>query len=146
MQLHEIKRNNKNYKSAQVGRGKARGKTSGRGTKGQKARAGNKTRPAIRDVIKKLPKMRGRGKSAFKSITPKPLIVTLDAINKNYQNGDVVSREKKKEKKVISSVRGRVTQMKVLGTGTLDKKVTVEGLTASKSAKEAIEKAGGSVK
>ena len=146
MQLHEIKRKNKNYKSPQVGRGKARGKTSGRGTKGQKARAGNKTRPAIRDVIKKLPKMRGRGKSAFKSIRPKPLVVTLDMINKNYQNGDTVSRATLIEKKVVSSVRGRVTDMKVLGNGALDKKITLEGLTVSKSAKEAIEKAGGSVK
>ena len=47
-----------------VGRGQAstRGKTSGRGGKGQTARAGNKRRPELRDIIKKLPKRRGYGK------------------------------------------------------------------------------------
>ena len=59
MQTHDLQRNNKNKKSQQVGRGGTRGKTSGRGHKGQSARAGNKKRPALRDIIKKLPKKRG---------------------------------------------------------------------------------------
>ena len=52
---------------AAVGRGGKRGKTSGRGTKGQNARAGRKKRPEMRDFIKRIPKLRGRGKSPFKS-------------------------------------------------------------------------------
>jgi len=44
-----------------VGRGGKRGKTAGRGTKGQNARAGRKKRPELRDIIKKLPKRRGYG-------------------------------------------------------------------------------------
>ncbi len=67
MQFHTLKRKNKNKKSKQVGRGGTRGKTSGRGTKGQNARAGRKKRPELRDFIKRVPKLRGRGKSSLKS-------------------------------------------------------------------------------
>ncbi|HEY4495498.1 MAG TPA: uL15 family ribosomal protein, partial [Candidatus Paceibacterota bacterium] len=59
MQLHQLQRNKKARKGIRVGRGGKRGKTSGRGTKGQKARAGHRIRPEIRDAIKKLPKRRG---------------------------------------------------------------------------------------
>lgn len=58
-------------KSVQVGRGGKRGKTSGKGTKGQNARAGRKKRPEIRDFIKRFPKLRGRGKNSLKSFQPK---------------------------------------------------------------------------
>ena len=51
----ELKRKTQNKKPKLVGRGSKRGKTSGRGTKGQKSRAGHKIRPEIRDRIKKLP-------------------------------------------------------------------------------------------
>lgn len=67
MQFHTLKRKNPNKKSKQVGRGGTRGKTSGRGTKGQNARAGRKKRPELRDFIKRVPKLRGRGKSSLKS-------------------------------------------------------------------------------
>lgn len=67
MQLHNLKKNSSRKKSRQVGRGGKRGKTSGRGTKGQNARAGRKKRPEMRDTIKRIPKLRGRGKSSLKS-------------------------------------------------------------------------------
>jgi ribosomal protein L15 len=67
MQFHTLKRKTANKKSRQVGRGGTRGKTSGRGTKGQNARAGRKKRPELRDFIKRVPKLRGRGKSSLKS-------------------------------------------------------------------------------
>lgn len=67
MQLHLLKRKTPNKKSKQVGRGGTRGKTSGRGTKGQNARAGRKKRPELRDFIKRVPKLRGRGKNSLKS-------------------------------------------------------------------------------
>ena len=67
MQLHTLKSKTKRKRSAQVGRGGTRGKTSGRGTKGQNARSGHKKRPEIRDTIKRIPKLRGRGISALKS-------------------------------------------------------------------------------
>ena len=59
MQIHNLKRKNKNKKDRLVGRGGKHAKTSGRGGKGQTARAGNKRRPELRDIIKKLPKKRG---------------------------------------------------------------------------------------
>jgi large subunit ribosomal protein L15 len=71
MQFHTLKRKTANKKARQVGRGGTRGKTSGRGTKGQNARAGRKKRPELRDFIKRVPKLRGRGKSSLKSIQTK---------------------------------------------------------------------------
>ncbi len=59
MQIHNLKRTHKNKKDRIVGRGGKHAKTSGRGGKGQTARAGNKRRPELRDIIKKLPKLRG---------------------------------------------------------------------------------------
>ncbi len=59
MQTHNLKRQHKNKKDRIVGRGGKHAKTSGRGGKGQTARAGNKRRPELRDIIKKLPKARG---------------------------------------------------------------------------------------
>lgn len=71
MQFHSLKRKTPNTRSKQVGRGGTRGKTSGRGTKGQNARAGRKKRPELRDFIKRVPKLRGRGKNSNKSIQKK---------------------------------------------------------------------------
>ncbi len=67
MQFHTLKPNTSRTKSRQVGRGGKRGKTAGRGTKGQNARAGRKKRPELRDLIKKVPKLRGRGINSLKS-------------------------------------------------------------------------------
>lgn len=71
MQFHSLKRKTPNKKSRQVGRGGTRGKTAGRGTKGQNARAGRKKRPELRDFIKRVPKLRGRGKSGLRSFQKK---------------------------------------------------------------------------
>lgn len=65
MQIHNLKRIHKNKKNRIVGRGGKHAKTSGRGGKGQTARSGNKRRPELRDIIKRLPKNRGY---KFKSI------------------------------------------------------------------------------
>ena len=67
MQFHNLKAKTKRKYVRQVGRGGTRGKTAGRGTKGQNARAGRKKRPEMRDIIKRIPKLRGRGKSSLKS-------------------------------------------------------------------------------
>ena len=65
-----------------VGRGGKRGKTSGRGGKGQTARAGNKRRPELRDFIKRIPKLRGRGISPQKPIGIKAMGVSIGSIDK----------------------------------------------------------------
>lgn len=71
MQFHNLTSKTKRKRSRQVGRGGTRGKTSGRGTKGQNARAGRKKRPELRDIIKRIPKLRGRGRSSLKSFQKK---------------------------------------------------------------------------
>lgn len=60
MQLHEISPTHRNTAKRRVGRGGKKGTYSGRGIKGQKARAGHKIRPALRDFVLKLPKLRGK--------------------------------------------------------------------------------------
>ncbi len=57
MQLHQLQPSHKNRSKKRIGRGGKRGTYSGRGMKGQKARAGRKIRPAIRDLIQSLPKL-----------------------------------------------------------------------------------------
>ena len=79
MQIHNLKRKHKNKKDRIVGRGGKHAKTSGRGGKGQTARAGNKRRPELRDIIKKLPKNRGY---QFKSIRQPFLVSKEKALSK----------------------------------------------------------------
>lgn len=131
MQIHDLQRRTPNKTSRQVGRGGKRGKTSGRGHKGQKARAGHKIRPEIRDQIKKLPKLRGY---RFSSIQNKKAVVNLSDISKNYADGDVVSPTTLLEKKLIKRQGGVLPVVKVLGTGELTKKVTFEKVEFSETA------------
>jgi len=79
MQIHNLKRLHKNKKDRMVGRGGKHAKTSGRGGKGQTARAGNKRRPELRDIIKKLPKNRGY---QFNSVR-KNIVLKKDKVVKN---------------------------------------------------------------
>lgn len=146
MQIHQVKPHSKRKKKVQVGRGGKRGKTSGRGTKGQKARAGHKIRPEIRDVIKTLPKLRGRGKHGLRSFQAHVVVVNLTIIDKFFENGETVTPETLVAKGALRKDLGSFPRVKILGDGEITKKVTVENCAASGSAKTAIEKAGGSVK
>ncbi len=150
MQLHEIKTNKKhaNKKAQRVGRGGKRGKTAGRGTKGQKARAGRKLRPEMRDIIKKIPKLRGHGKNRAKSINSskvKPTAVNLDKLNQVFSVGDTVNIDTLIEKSVVETKSGKKPKVKILAKGTLDKALNIENLPVSEKAKELIEKAGGKI-
>ena len=142
MQLHTLKRKTPNKKAKLVGRGGTRGKTSGRGTKGQNARAGHKKRPEIRDMIKKLPKLRGY---RFNSTVTKPLPVNVGALNV-FEAGAVVSPATLLVAGLVRRVGGKNPMVKILGTGELTRAVTVESCVVSASAKAKIEKAGGTVK
>jgi large subunit ribosomal protein L15 len=148
MQLNNIKRDNKNKSAKRVGRGGKRGKTSGAGMKGQKARTGNSTRPELRDIIKKLPKLRGHGVhgNKNKSIINKYFAVNLSQLDKVFSDGDVITSESLNTSGLVERKRGRIPRVKILGNGEISKKVTIEGLMISASAKEKIEKAGGTVK
>ncbi|HUC88800.1 MAG TPA: 50S ribosomal protein L15 [Candidatus Paceibacterota bacterium] len=142
MQLHTLKREHPNKKSRLVGRGGKRGKTSGRGGKGQTARAGNKRRPQIRDIIKKIPKLRGY---KFKSITDKFSPVNVEALNA-FPAGSIINGAALFEKNLIRKINGAIPKVKILGDGELKVKVSVVDCAVSKSARAKIEKAGGSIK
>ena len=142
MQLNTLKRQHPNKKHQQVGRGGTRGKTSGRGGKGQTARAGNKRRPEIRDIIKKLPKLRGYRTQSFE-VKSSP--VNLVALNV-FESGATVNAESLFAKNLIRRVKGKLPSVKILGTGELTKKLSIVDCKVSKSAKEKIEKAGGTIK
>jgi large subunit ribosomal protein L15 len=146
MQLHNVKRKTKNKTSIKVGRGGKRGKTAGRGTKGQNARAGRKKRPELRDIIKKLPKLRGRGKNSFISFYTQPEIINLEDIELNFSAGDIVSPSTIVKKGLLTLYKGRNPEVKLLSTGELSKKLTIKGCTVSAGVKEKIEKAGGTVR
>ncbi len=94
MQIHNLKRQHKNKKDRLVGRGGKHAKTSGRGGKGQTARAGNKRRPELRDIIKKLPKNRGY---QFKSVR-KSFIVKREKILSEKGKTETFSQMRKRLK------------------------------------------------
>ncbi len=142
MQTNELKRKTPNKKKKLVGRGGTRGKTSGRGTKGQNARAGHKKRPEIRDMIKKLPKLRGY---RFNSTEQKPLAVNVSALN-IFDNGATVTRTDLLKANLVRRVGGKLPFIKILGTGDISKKLNIEGCVVSASAKMKIEAAGGTIK
>lgn len=145
MQLHTIKPNTKNKKRMTVGRGGKRGKTSGKGTKGQKSRAGRKLRPELRDIIKKLPKMRGRGKNINQAFRAKPVVVNLGAIDAAFEKGASITPATLVAAGVIRIRQSAKPFVKVLATGELTKAFSFSGVDVSATAKEKIEKSGGTI-
>ncbi len=148
MQTHQLKKKNPHKKKKTVGRGGRRGKTSGKGMKGQKARAGRKLRPEMRDIIKKLPKKRGYGKNRARTFNPsvkKPAIVNLSLLNTTFSDGETISPFTMSEKGILEKAKGRLPQVKILGKGDITKKVTISGCLLSESARKKIEGAGGKV-
>ncbi len=144
MQIHSLKRKTENKRKVQVGRGGKRGKTAGRGTKGQKARAGHKIRPEIRDMIKRLPKLRGRGVNSNKTIQTKPVPVNLTHLEA-FKAGEMVTPVTLTAKKVIETIQGRYPRVKILSLGEVTVALTIRDCEVSAGAKAKIEKAGGKV-
>jgi len=143
MQIHDIKKNKSNKASIKIGRGGKRGKTSGKGHKGQNARTGNSGRPEIRDMIKKLPKLRGY---RFNSFTNNSTPVNLNILDKNFENGEIVNPRVLVAKGIVSRLSGKVPAVKILATGEITKKINISDCKFSETAKAKIEKAGGTIK
>ncbi|MFA6322418.1 MAG: 50S ribosomal protein L15 [Candidatus Buchananbacteria bacterium] len=143
LSLHNLKVNKKAQKKAKrVGRGNAsgHGTYSTRGLKGQRARSGGRRglqRFAMALALRNKPKIGG-----FKSLYAKLDVVNLDQLESNFGNGEIVNVKKMIEKNLIKSAKSGV---KILGKGTLTKKLTVSAHAFSETAKEAIIKAGGKV-
>ena len=120
------------------GHGTGNGKTAGRGHKGQGARSGGGVRVGFEGG--QMPLSRRIPKRGFNNISAKPLeIINLSALNA-FEDGAVVNAEALLEKGILNKCE---YGFKVLGNGKVTKKVTVEASAFSKSAKEAIEAAGG---
>lgn len=135
MQLHNL--SIKNRREKRIARGGKRGTTSGRGQKGQKSRSGHRIRPAQRDLLIRIPKLRGyanKPKSLFN------LVLNLSDLEK--VKSDVINKDS------LRAYFGNEFRsgIKILGKGEIKKAIKIEGIKVSKSAKEKIEKAGGSVK
>ncbi len=148
MQINNIKSATPQKDKKRIGRGGKRGKTSGRGGKGQTARTGNSGRPEMRDIIKRLPKLRGHGKNRSRTVNSErvlPTVVNLDALETTFEGGSQITPATILSAGLIHRVGGRVPQVKLLGTGALTKKFTVSGCTFSASAREKIEKVGGTI-
>ena len=142
MKLHTMNLAETRTERNRVGRGpgSGNGKTSGRGQKGQKSRSGGGVRLGFEGgqtpLFMRLPK---RG---FTNINRKDYaIVNLDVLNR-FEDGAEVTPTTLIEAGIVKDAKSGI---KILGNGELTKKLTVEAVKFSKSAKEAIEKAGGKV-
>ena len=136
-------------KKMRVGRGGKRGKTSGRGTKGQSARAGNKKRPEMRDIIKRLPKRRGYGKNRAKGVIGSAVAsvaISLGRLETHFDAGTEINPTTLSAAGLLKGRGVRKPLAKIVSGGELSKKFVFSGVGVSASAKTLIEKAGGSVK
>jgi len=129
-------------KRKRVGRGGSRGGTAGKGGKGQNARSGGGVRPSFEGgqmpLSRRLPK-RGFSNSLF---VTKIDIVTIRQIESLFNDGDAITKSMLIEKKLLR--KGWL--LKILATGTLSKKVTIEADAFSNGAIEAITRVGGEAK
>ena len=125
-----------------IGESSGHGKTSGKGNKGQKARTGASIRPGFEGgqmpIARRLPK-KGFNNVRFKT---KYAIVNVSKLEAKFDDGATVNESVLRE---AGLVQGTVDGIKVLGSGDLTKKFTVEVDKVSGSAREKIEKAGGTV-
>ena len=142
MDLHSLQTvDGSKHRRIRVGRGRAsgKGKTAGRGHKGQFSRAGSRHKPLFEGgqmpLVRKLP-IRG-----FKNYTRKIMVpVNLDSLDR-FDGGAEVTIATLME---CGLANGRFDGVKILGEGEITKKLTVKVSAFSASAKEKIEAAGGS--
>ena len=137
MKIHEIT-TQLGRKSKRVGRGigSGRGKTAGRGTKGQNSRTGGGVRPGFEGgqtpLIRRIPKLKG-----FKSVHAKATVVTLSDLNA-LTSGAKVNDETLIKAGIIE--KGQI--YKIVATGKVSKKLVIDTDRISKGAAEAIKAAG----
>ena len=141
MKLNELKKNEgATFRKKIVGRGRGSGlgKTSGRGQKGQNARSGGGVSPVFEGgqlpLYRRLPK-RGFSNHDFKTVYA---VINLSDLNV-FNDGDVVTPALLKEKGIVKK---QLNGIKVLGNGTLEKKITIQAHRFSSSALRKIEESG----
>jgi large subunit ribosomal protein L15 len=145
MRLHTLKPNpgaKHRRKRLGIGESSGKGKTSGKGHKGQKARSGGSIRLGFEGgqmpIYRRLPK-RGFNNKAFKTFYG---VVNLDSLEKHFSAGDLVNEESLRK---LGLVNGRFDGVKILGRGEISKALTIQADEISATAREKIEKAGGTV-
>ena len=148
MQVHDLTKSNSSKDAKRVGRGGKRGKTSGKGMKGQNARQGNSTRPEMRDIIKKIPKLRGAGVNGNrnKAIMKTNAAVNVAALESSFEAGALVTPKTIVAAGLAKKSNGKIPTVKILGNGELSKKLTIIDCLVSESAVAKINAAGGSIK
>ncbi len=134
-------------KRKRVGRGGARGGTSGKGHKGQRARSGPKIDPGFEGgqmpLYRRLPK-RGFNNTQFQIPTE---IINIDKLHELFSDNELITKELLMSRRLIKPAKGtHFFLLKILGRGDLSKKIIVEADLFSKSARHAIETAGGEVR
>lgn len=141
MQINEIKPGVKKIRK-RVGRGGKKGTYSGKGMKGQKARAGFSQRATFEGGKSTLI-MHTKKKRGFKSLSGKSEVVSLEKISKNFESGEKITKKLLKEKNLIKNIASKV---KILSDGEINKKIIINsGILISKAAEDKIKKAGGDI-
>jgi large subunit ribosomal protein L15 len=142
MSLHEIHAGvQKRRKPTRIGRGlgSGHGKTAGKGHKGQRARAGWKASPVFQGggmpLVRRIPK-----RGFVNSFAPRVAQINVGRLEAEFEAGQTVTPDVLVERGLVKS---RFDVLKVLGDGELSKKLDVSAHRFSASAKEKIEKAGG---
>lgn len=142
-ELHNLVKSRAKKKIKRIGRGDSsgHGTYAGRGLKGQRSRSGGRQglfRRGLTATLKGIPKKRG-----FKSLSPKMAVVNLNELNNSFKEGEKVTFDILLRRKIV---RYSSAGLKILGEGKLTKKLQVSADAFSKTAKEAIVKAGGEAK
>ena len=145
MQLQDVKpRPGAKKRRKRIGGGESsgHGKTSGKGNKGQMARAGRGIRPGFEGgqmpMHRRLPK-KGFNNKAFKDVFE---VVNVGELNNAFQDGAIINEAALRDCGLVSRTCDAI---KILGTGDLARKLTIQGAQVSATAREKIEKAGGSI-
>lgn len=142
--LRPFARSRKKRKRVGRGLGSSHGTYSTRGMKGQRARSGGShglKRRGMKQLILRTPKLGG-----FRSIHAKPVLVTLSQLETLFVAGDRVSPKQLAAKGIALWEKGsKRARIKIMGTGTLTKKLTIDGCEVSGNARAVIEKAGGTI-
>jgi large subunit ribosomal protein L15 len=142
MQVHELQPLNKPKKRKRIGRGGKRGNYSGRGSKGQKSRAGAKMKHQLRETINKFPKKRGEG---FKTFKKNITLIHLQDIQRVFPQGGKITPQILEKAGLIKRLTNQKLRVKILMKGDLKTSYDIQNCLLSKKAEEAIIKAEGKV-
>jgi large subunit ribosomal protein L15 len=128
----------KNRKAIGRGDGSGHGTTAGKGSKGQRSRSGGRhklRRRGLKMFLQQIPKSRG-----FTSFFPRHIVVNIGELEQKFESGSVINKERMIGAGLLENKKQSV---KILGGGTIKKKLFVTADAFSQTAKAAITKAGG---